>query len=133
MKYIEKISLPKIKDERGALSFFEERNGLPFDVKRIYFLYEIRSKGVRGEHAHKILKQAIIPIHGSFCLKVDNGSEKEEFILSQPDECVLVSGPVWREISGFSKDGVCLVLASEPYDEDDYIRSYEEFRAFLKL
>jgi len=120
------ITLPKISDSRGNLSFLEE--GIcPFEFKRIYYLYDIPAESTRGGHAHKALKQLIIPLAGSFNVLLDDGDNKKEVNLYKPHQGLLICPMIWRELNQFSSGAVCLVLASEKFDEDDYFRFYEDF------
>jgi len=118
-------------DERGQLVALEEHNDIPFEIKRVYYMYDTTDGTVRGKHAHKALQQILICIHGSCKILLDNGKEKKVVPLEKPYEGLYVSNVMWREMFDFSKDAVLLVLASELYDEDDYIRDYDEFLAFV--
>lgn len=114
-------------DERGQLVALEEHIDIPFEVKRVYFMYDT-AKGVRrGFHAHKSLEQILVCIHGSCKVLLDNGREKKEVPLERPYEGLYVGPGFWREMYDFSPDAVLLVLASELYDEADYIRDYDRF------
>jgi len=120
------LDLPKISDNRGNLSFLE--GGIcPFEFKRIYYLYDIPAESTRGGHAHKALKQLIIPLSGSFNVLLDDGDNKKEVNLYKPQQGLLICPMIWRELNQFSSGAVCLVLASEKFDEDDYFRFYEDF------
>ena len=120
------LDLPKISDTRGNLSFLE--GGLcPFEFKRIYYLYDIPAESTRGGHAHKALKQLIIPLSGSFNVLLDDGDNKKEVNLYKPHQGLLICPMIWRELNQFSSGAVGLVLASEKFDEDDYFRFYEDF------
>lgn len=114
-------------DQRGMLVALEEFKDIPFSVKRVYYLYNTKRGIVRGYHAHKTLEQILICIHGSCKIRLDNGQEKEVIPLSDPCEGLYVGPGMWREMFDFSPDAVLLVLASELYDEGDYIRDYGEF------
>lgn len=113
-------------DERGQLVAVEEKD-IPFNVKRVYYMYDTVADAVRGKHAHKNLKQILICIHGSCKILLDDGKEKEIVSLTKPYEGLYISNHVWREMYDFSSDAVLMVLASEAYDECDYIRDYESF------
>lgn len=119
-------------DERGQLVALEEFNDIPFEIKRVYYMYETKEEVRRGYHAHKNLEQILICIHGSCKVLLDNGTEKKIISLERPYEGLYVPNNMWREMYDFSPDAVLMVLASEVYREEDYIRSYEEFLEFLK-
>ena len=119
-------------DERGQLVALEEYKDIPFESKRVYFMYDTLEGVRRGFHAHKSLEQILICIHGSCKILLDNGREKKVVPLEKPYEGLYVSNDMWREMFDFSPDAVLLVLASELYDERDYIRDYDEFLAFIK-
>lgn len=117
-------------DDRGMLVSLEEFNDIPFRIKRVYYLYDTIDGVVRGHHAHKSLKQILVCIHGSCKVKMDNGRETKIVPLEKPYEGLFIDNNIWREMYDFSPDAVLLVLASEIYNEEDYIRNYEDF---LKL
>lgn len=119
-------------DERGMLVALEEFNDIPFEIKRVYYMYDTKENVHRGFHAHKSVEQILICIHGSCKVLLDNGKEKKIVSLEKPYEGLYVANNIWREMYDFSPDAVLLVLASELYDESDYIRSYEEFLQFLR-
>ena len=119
-------------DERGQLVALEEYKDIPFEIKRVYFMYDTLEGVRRGFHAHKSLEQILICIHGSCKILLDNGREKKVVPLEKPYEGLYVSNDMWREMFDFSPDAVLLVLASELYDERDDIRDYDEFLAFIK-
>lgn len=120
------IKIPTISDSRGDLAIIEG-NGIPFDIKRVYYLFNVPSESERGGHAHKALSQLIIPVSGSFELKLSVGGKQKSIVMSRPNYGLYIKPMVWREIVNFSGGAVCLVLASEMYDESDYIRCYEEY------
>lgn len=126
------IEFPKISDPRGNLSFIEGQNHVPFDIKRVYYLYDVPGGESRGGHAHKNLTQVAIALSGSFDFILDNGIQKERYSLNSPYKGLLISNNTWREMENFSSGSVCLVLASSRYAEDDYIRNYDEFIKGLK-
>lgn len=114
-------------DERGQLVALEEFKDIPFQIKRVYYMYDTVAEVVRGHHAHKTLEQILICIHGSCKIKLDNGKETKVVPLEKPYEGLYVANYMWREMYDFSSDAVLMVLASELYDESDYIRDYDEF------
>lgn len=118
-------------DERGQLVALEECRDIPFKIKRVYYMYDTGEGVRRGYHAHKALEQILICIHGSCKIHLDNGYEKEEVLLNKPYEGLYVSNVMWREMYDFSPDAVLMVLASEYYDETDYIRNYDEFLKYI--
>jgi hypothetical protein len=121
------IQLPKIIDARGNLSFVESNHHIPFEIKRIYYLYDIPSGTERGGHGHKALHQLVIPISGSFVFALDDGKQKTDFHLHDPSVGLYICPKIWRVVKQFSSNAVCLVLASEMYQEDDYFRDYVDF------
>lgn len=123
------IDLPVITDPRGDLTFIEGGRHLPFEIRRVYYLYNVPVNSARGGHAHKDLQQIIFALSGSFRVIVDDGCEKTEYILSNPRQGLYISRLIWRELDLFSQGAVCMVLASHPYDESDYYRNYNDFRA----
>jgi hypothetical protein len=125
------IDLPRITDPRGNLSFIEAHRHVPFAIKRVYYLYDVPGGESRGGHAHKNLEQFIIAASGSFDVVVRDGHECKEFFLNRSYYGLYVPKMVWREIENFSSGSVCLVLASDYYEESDYYRDFEEFRAAL--
>ena len=121
------INLPKINDQKGNLTFVEGSNHIPFDIKRVYYLYDIPGGSVRGAHAHKILHQVVIAISGSFSIEIDDGRQKKIFNLNRSFHGLYICPMMWRLLDNFSSGAVCLVLASEIYSEEDYIRDYRKF------
>lgn len=121
------IELPKIQDPRGNLTFIEGGNHVGFDIQRVYYLYDVPGGAERGGHAHKGLQQLIIAISGSFDVVLDDGKEKKLVHLNRSYNGLYVCPMIWRELYNFSSGSVCMVLASKPYDEDDYYRDYSEF------
>ena len=118
-------------DDRGQLIALEEFKDIPFQIKRVYYMYDTGAGVVRGKHAHKQLKQILICIHGSCKVKLDNGTEQKIIPLEKPYEGLYISNDMWREMFDFSPDAVLLVLASELYDESDYIRDYDTFLTYV--
>lgn len=118
-------------DERGQLVALEEYKDIPFQVKRVYYMFDTTKGIVRGCHAHRKLEQILICIHGSCKVKLDNGVESKVVPLEKPYEGLYISSNIWREMYDFSSDAVLMVLASELYDESDYIRDYQEFLNYI--
>ena len=121
------------KNDTGSLVFLEESHEIPFPIRRIYYIYDVAPGTRRGFHAHKKLQQVLISIHGSCKILLDDGKEREVVELNCPDRGLLVQNTVWREMYDFSPGAVLLVLASEYYDESDYIRDYDEFLKFREV
>ena len=120
-------------DERGMLVALEEYNDIPFEIKRVYYMYNTKENIRRGFHAHKSLEQILVCIHGTCKILLDNGYEKKIVYLEKPYEGLYVSNETWREMYDFSPDAVLLVLASDIYKEEDYIRNYDEFKKTVML
>ncbi|HON81994.1 MAG TPA: FdtA/QdtA family cupin domain-containing protein [Methanoregulaceae archaeon] len=121
------IKLPKIVDYRGNITFIEAKKHIPFEIQRVYYLYDIPSGEERGGHAHRNLEQLIISVSGSFDVIIHDGSLKRKFHLNRPNYGLYLPPMTWRELENFSSGSVCLVLASEYFDQDDYIRDFLEF------
>ena len=125
------IELPQIADPRGNLTFVENRNHIPFDISRVYYLYDVPGGSERGGHAHKALNQLIIAMSGSFDVVLDDGSGEKRFHLNRSYYGLYVCPMIWRRLDNFSSGSVCMVLASNLFDEDDYYRDYDEYVAAL--
>jgi dTDP-4-dehydrorhamnose 3,5-epimerase-like enzyme len=123
------IDLPRVKDPRGNLTFVESGRHVPFEIKRVYYLYDVPGGAERGGHAHKNLRQLIVAMSGSFDVHLDDGRAKKVVHLNRSYNGLFVCPMTWREISNFSSGAVCLVLASNFYDDDDYYRDYAQFQA----
>lgn len=126
------IDLPKLEDRRGNLTFIESERHIPFEVKRVYYLYDVPGGSERGGHAHKALHQFIIAMSGSFDVTIDDGRQKKKHHLNRSYYGLYLPPMIWREIDNFSSGSICLVLASEYYDESDYFRDYRDFAALIK-
>lgn len=124
------LPLNKILNRAGNITIVEGQENVPFDVKRIYYLYDIPGGADRGGHAHKELKQLIVAASGSFDVMLDDGINKKNVTLNKPDYGLMVVPGIWRELMEFSSGAICLVLTSESYQEEDYIRKYAEFRQY---
>lgn len=125
------VELPRIRDPRGNLTFIENSSHIPFDIKRVYYLYDVPGGEKRGGHAHKKLQEFIIAVSGSFTVVLSNGKASHPYFLNRSYFGLYVPGMVWRELEDFSSGSVCLVLASEPYDESDYYREKEAYLSAL--
>ena len=128
---IELISIPKIEDNRGNLSVIENQT-LPFEFKRVYYLYDVPSGAERGGHSHVEQKEFLIALSGSFDVVLNDGIEKKTITLNKPFEGLLINPGIWRELNNFSSGSVCLVIASAVFDESDYIREFDEFIDYKK-
>ena len=122
-----KYAFQQLGDDRGMLVALEEYKDIPFEIKRVYYMYDTKKDVHRGFHAHKSLEQILICIHGSCKVLLDNGTEKKIVSLEKPYEGLYIANNMWREMYDFSEDAVLMVLASEYYKEEDYIRDYNEF------
>lgn len=123
------IEIPKIEDIRGNLAVIE-KDVVPFEIRRVYYLYDVPSNAYRGGHAHKKLIQVLIPLSGSFDVVLDDGNERTKITLNKPNKGLLIPTGIWRELENFSSGSVCLVLASDVFEEIDYLRKYEDFLKF---
>lgn len=124
------LNIPKIVDSRGNLAVIEKET-IPFKISRVYYLYDIPSSSFRGGHAHKKLYQFLIALSGSFEVNLKDGKTETIVTLNKPDKGLLIEPETWREIDNFSSGAICLVVASEVYDEDDYIRDFDEFLSYV--
>jgi len=121
------IDLPKISNRRGNITPVEGGNHIPFDIERVYYLYDVPGGAVRGGHAHKQLQQLVVSVMGAFDIILDDGYKKKTVRLDRAYFGLYIPNMIWRELENFSSGGICLVLASLPYDESDYYRNYDEF------
>ena len=120
-------------DRRGNLSVVQNGDTIPFDVKRIYYLYDVPGGESRGAHAHRELSQLIVAVSGAFRVTLDDGNVKRSFFLNHPYQGLYVKPGIWRDLDDFSSGAVCMVLASEVYQVEDYIRGYDEFLEFREI
>ncbi len=121
------IELPKIQDHRGNLTFVESGRHMPFEIKRVYYLYDVPGGAARAAHGHRALHQLMIAMSGSFDVTLDDGKEKKVFHLNRSYYGLYIPPMMWRDLDNFSSGAVCMVLASDYYDENDYFRRYEDF------
>jgi dTDP-4-dehydrorhamnose 3,5-epimerase-like enzyme len=126
------LELPVVSDPRGNLCFAESSRHLPFDIARVYFLYDVPSGSTRAGHAHRALQQLLLPLSGSFDVRLHDGRREERVTLNRPHRGLHIRPGVWREVDNFSSGAICLVLASAYYDEADYIRDFDDFLAFAR-
>ena len=126
------VELPRISDPRGNLTMIESNEQIPFAMERVYYLYDVPGGEMRGGHAHRQLEQLVIAASGSFEVLVDDGVHRERFFLNRSYFGLYIPRLVWRELDDFSSGSVCLVIASRPYEEEDYFRSYDEFLDAVK-
>lgn len=129
LEHIKLIEIPKISDPRGNLAVIE-KDSIPFSIKRVYYLYDVPSDAYRGGHAHKEQQEFLIALSGSFEVVLNDGNSKQKVMLNKPDKGLLIPTGIWRELENFSSGAVCLVLASDEFDEADYIRNYDDFKLF---
>ncbi len=128
----ELLELPSVTDPRGSLTYAEVGREIPFDIRRIYYLYDVPPGAQRGGHAHKALHQVLIALHGGMQVTLDDGTDKRTFRLDRPNLGLYVCPMIWRDLINFSVGSVCLVLASDVYDEADYYREYADFIAAVR-
>ena len=119
--------IPTITDIRGNLAIIEKHT-IPYEIKRVYYLFDVPSDSFRGGHAHKEQLEFLIALSGSFTVTIDNGKSKKSFLLNKPNKGLLLPTGIWRELEDFSSGAICLVLSSGEFDEGDYIRNYQDFR-----
>ena len=122
------VNIPKIEDPRGNLSVIE-KEVVPFEIKRVYYLYDVPAGAERGGHAHKKLQQFLVALSGSFDVILSDGKVEKTVTLNKPFEGLLITNGIWRELKNFSSGAVCLVVASDVFEEADYIRDFEDFLA----
>lgn len=132
MEHARLIELPRIHNPKGNLTFIEALRHVPFEIRRVYYLYDVPGGEARGGHAHRQLEQFIIAASGSFDVVLDDGSERRRFFLNRSYYGLFIPRMIWRELEAFSSGSVCLVLASEYYDEGDYWRDYNGFLAAIR-
>jgi len=125
------IDLSKINDPRGNLTVAEDLKDVPFEIKRVYWVYDVPGGECRGGHAHKKCLEFIVAVSGSFTVTLDDGNNKSSYVLNHPYQGLLVETGVWRTLEDFSSGAVCLVLASDLYEEEDYIRDYDDFIRYI--
>lgn len=125
------IDLPKIQDPRGNLTVAEQITNIPFEISRTYWVYDVPGGESRGGHAHKRCLEFIVAVSGSFHVTLDNGNEKKTYLLNHPWQGLLVDTGIWRTLDDFSSGAVCMVLASEPFEEEDYIREYDDYLKYI--
>lgn len=126
------LQLKKITDPRGNLTVAEQQSEVPFDVKRVYWIYDVPGGESRGGHAHRHCREMIVALSGSFDVTLDDGTERHTYHLNHPWQGLLIETGIWRTLDDFSSGAVCLVLASDAFDEDDYIRDYDDYLKWLK-
>ncbi|MGP1467200.1 MAG: sugar 3,4-ketoisomerase [Porphyromonadaceae bacterium] len=125
------IELQKVTDPRGNLTVAEGMTQIPFEIARAYWVYDVPGGESRGGHAHKRLKQLVVATSGSFTVTLDNGREQKKYLLNHPWQGLLIDTGIWRTLDDFSSGAVCLVLASQRYEEDDYIYEYDDFLKYV--
>lgn len=124
------VDLPKIHNDAGNITFLENNKNIPFDIKRIYYLYDVPMGAERGGHGHYELEQYIVAASGSFAFVLNDGIDTKEIFLNDPSKALYIRSGIWREIKDFSSGSICLVLASHVYEESDYMRDYEDYKKY---
>ena len=127
LESIQLINIPKITDPRGHLAVVE-KDTIPFQIKRVYYLFDVPSDAYRGGHAHVLQQTLLVALSGSFEVTLDDGMNRTKILLNKPDKGLFIPTGIWREIDNFSSGAVCLALASTDFDESEYIRDYEQFK-----
>jgi len=125
------INIPVVEDIKGNLAFIQ-KDTIPFEFKRVYYLFDVPSTSFRGGHSHINQQEFLIPLSGSFEVVLDDGKQKTAYLLNKPNVGLLIETGIWRELQNFSSGSVCLVLASDVFEEEDYIRNYDDFLASKK-
>lgn len=128
---MEIIELPRILDARGNLTFVEGDRHIPFDIKRVYWIYDVPGGENRGEHAHKELYQLIVAVSGSFSVMLDDGKTRREVLMNHPYQGIIIPPRIWHHLHDFSSGAVALSLTSDYYDESDYLRDYDDFLCYI--
>ena len=131
MSIPKRIVLPKIEDPRGNLSFIEANNHIPFDIKRVYWIYDVPGGATRGGHAYHKLHEYIIALSGSFDVVLNDGTKSEKYTLNRSYSGLYVPNLIWRSLENFATNSLCLILASEQFDESDYIRNMDQFKQLI--
>lgn len=126
------VPLSKVHNDAGNITVLENNENIPFDIKRIYYLYDVPMGAERGGHSHYALQQYVIAASGSFTFVLDDGKNRKDFFLNNPNKALHIKPGIWREMKDFSSGSICLVLASNTYCEDDYIREYQDFLNYRK-
>jgi dTDP-4-dehydrorhamnose 3,5-epimerase-like enzyme len=129
---VEIIQIPKVEDYRGNIAIIE-KEVLPFEMKRVYYLFDVPSSARRGGHSHKNQQEFLVALSGSFDVVVNDGKKSQKVTLNKPDKGLLIRENIWRELENFSSGCVCLVIASDIFDEDDYIRDFDAFLSYLNI
>lgn len=126
------IELPRIMDPRGNLTVAEQQKNIPFEVRRVYWTYDIPAGEHRGGHAHKQCRELVVAVSGSFTVTLTDGQTRSTYLLNRPFQALLIETGVWRTLEDFSSGAVCLVLAEDYFEEEDYIRNYDDFLGYVK-